>query len=52
MSRREIVRELGQFVWARKKFVLAPLLVLLLLFSLFIVAAEIPVLMPFIYALF
>lgn len=52
MSRREIVRELCQFVWFRRKFVLAPLLLLLLLFSLFIMAAEIPALTPFIYALF
>jgi hypothetical protein len=46
------VRDLGSFIRQRKKYVLAPLVILLLLMSIFILLAEIPVLTPFIYALF
>lgn len=46
------VRELAAFVLQRKKYVLAPILIILLLMAFFILVAEIPVLTPFIYAVF
>ena len=52
MERWSIIKELIQFLLERKKFFLAPLVVILLLMVLFILLAEIPALTPFIYALF
>lgn len=52
MGRWYIVREFGRFLVERKKYLLAPLVVMLLLMAAFILLAEIPVLTPFIYALF
>jgi len=52
MGRWDIVREFGRFLVERKKYVLAPLVVIFLLMAAFILLAEIPVLTPFIYALF
>ncbi|MCF6177792.1 MAG: DUF5989 family protein [Geopsychrobacter sp.] len=46
------VRDFWTFVRQRKQFVLAPILILLILMALFILLAEIPVLTPFIYAIF
>lgn len=46
------IRDLATFIRQRKKYVLAPLIFLLVLMSIFILLAEIPVLTPFIYALF
>ncbi|WP_172399606.1 DUF5989 family protein [Geothermobacter hydrogeniphilus] len=48
----ETLRELSRFLLERKKFVLAPLVLALVLMSALILLAEIPVLTPFIYALF
>ncbi|MBI5443227.1 MAG: hypothetical protein HY900_18680 [Deltaproteobacteria bacterium] len=47
-----VLRDVGCFVVERKKFVLAPLLVILALMTLFVLLAEIPALTPFIYAIF
>jgi len=52
MSRMQSVRDFLAFISQRKKLVFAPVAVLLLLMALFILLAEIPVLTPFIYALF
>lgn len=46
------IRDLCLFVVQRKKFVLAPVLIILLLMAVFVLIAEIPVLTPFIYAIF
>lgn len=44
--------ELLAFLRERKKWALAPLVIILLLMAVFIFIAEIPVLAPFIYAVF
>lgn len=46
------IRDLIAFIRERRKFVLAPLIIVLVLMAVFILLAEIPVLTPFIYALF
>jgi len=45
-------RDLGGFLRKRKGMILAPIIVILVLMAVFILLAEIPVLTPFIYALF
>jgi uncharacterized membrane protein len=52
MSWYQTVADLWSYVKEQKKFVLAPLIIVLILMAIFIVLAEIPVLTPFIYALF
>ncbi len=52
MGKLSIVGEFWQFLKVRKKFWLAPILVVLLLLSLVIVLAQGSALAPFIYALF
>jgi len=52
MGRWSIIKELVQFLLERKKYFLAPLVLILLLMILFIVLAEVPALTPFIYAVF
>lgn len=52
MLRLEILHELMRFLFERKKFVLAPLIIALFLMALLIIFAEIPALTPFIYAIF
>jgi hypothetical protein len=52
MSRISILRELWEFMRARKKWWLGPLILILILLSLLIVFAEGSALAPFIYALF
>jgi hypothetical protein len=52
MQRLSIIRELLQFLLERRKFFLAPLVIILILMILFILLAEIPALTPFIYAIF
>lgn len=52
MARLDLIRELASFFLSRKKYFLAPFLVALVLMALFVLIAEIPVLTPFIYALF
>ena len=47
-----VLRELSLFVVQRKKYILAPIIVILLLMAAFVLVAEIPVVTPFIYALF
>ena len=44
--------DLLRFLAERKKWALAPLVILLILMAVFIFIAEIPVLTPFIYAIF
>ena len=45
-------KDLFAFMRERKKFILAPLIILLVLMAVFVLLAENPVLTPFIYALF
>ena len=52
MSWMTTIKDLFAFICERKKFVLAPLVIILVLMAVFILLAEIPVLTPFIYALF
>jgi len=48
----EFLRDLWQFMQVRKKFWLAPIIILLLLFGILIVFAEGTAVAPFIYTLF
>ncbi|MDA0874628.1 MAG: DUF5989 family protein [Bacteroidetes bacterium] len=52
MGKLQLLGEFWQFLKVRKKFWLAPILVILLLLSLVIVLAQGSALAPFIYALF
>lgn len=52
MSWMVTIKDLFAFMRERRKYVLAPLVIILLLMAVFILLAEIPVLTPFIYALF
>lgn len=52
MSKARVVRELGQFLMEQKKFWLAPIVLILVLFGLLVIFAETSVLAPFIYTLF
>lgn len=52
MSRVRIISELWFFIKARKKFIFMPVIFMLILFGLLAFIVEIPVLTPFIYALF
>lgn len=52
MGKLRVLGEFWQFLKVRKKFWLAPILVVLLLLSLVIVLAQGSALAPFIYALF
>lgn len=51
-SRFEILKELWDFMKVRKKFWLAPIIIILILFGLLIVLTQGTALAPFIYALF
>jgi len=52
MSRLKTIKDLWLFIREQKKFILAPLILVLVLMAIFILLAEIPVLAPFVYALF
>jgi hypothetical protein len=52
MSKLYIIVEFWQFLRVRKKYWLAPIIIMLLLFGLLIVLTEGSALAPFIYALF
>jgi hypothetical protein len=52
MARRSIVRELWDFMRVRKKWWLAPLLIILFLVSTLLVLVQGSALAPFIYTLF
>ncbi len=52
MGKLELLADLWQFLRVRKKFWLAPIIIVLLLLSLLIVATQGSALAPFIYALF
>ena len=52
MGKLEILGDFWQFLRVRKKFWLAPIVIVLLLLSLLIVATQGSALAPFIYALF
>lgn len=52
MKRTSIVKEFWQFMKVRKKFWLAPIIVVLLLLGFLIVFTQSSALAPFIYALF
>ncbi len=52
MSCWSTIREFGNFIRQRKKYVLAPVIFILVLMAIIILLAEIPVLTPFIYAPF
>lgn len=47
-----MIRDVWGFLKERRAYFLAPVILLLLLVSIFVLAVEIPVLTPFIYALF
>ena len=51
-SRFAPVAELAGMIWYRKAWLLAPLLVAIALVLLFVTVAEMPVLIPFFYAVF
>ena len=51
-GRLRVLRELFGFLRERRSYALAPIIIILGLMALFAVIAEIPVLTPFIYALF
>lgn len=46
------VRDVLGFIKQRRRYVLAPIIIILVLMSIFILLAEVPVLTPFIYAMF
>lgn len=46
------IRDFAGFIKQRRMYVLAPVIIILVLMSIFILLAEIPVLTPFIYAIF
>ena len=52
MGKLQILGEFWQFLKVRKKFWLAPIVIVLVLLSVIIVAAQGSALAPFIYALF
>ena len=52
MARYEIIRELWDFMRARKKFWLGPIILILLVFGLLLIFAETSAVAPFIYTLF
>lgn len=52
MSKLSMLREVGRFIGARKRYVLVPMIVVLLLFGVILVVAEGSALAPFIYTLF
>jgi len=52
MTTIELARQIGGFIRARKRYVLVPLILALLLIGLLVVLAETSPLSPFIYPLF
>ena len=52
MSKLAIVKEFWEFLKVRKKFWLAPIVIILVLLSLLIIFAESSAVAPFIYTLF
>jgi hypothetical protein len=52
MGKLEIVRELFAFIWVKKKWWLAPVIVFLLVLGILIVFSESSAVAPFIYTLF
>lgn len=52
MKRGELIRDLWAFLKERRAYFLAPVILLLLIVSIVVLVVEIPVLTPFIYALF
>ena len=52
MARMELLKELWEFMKVRKRFWLAPILLILVLFGLLLVFTESSAVAPFIYTLF
>lgn len=52
MGKLKLLREFGQFLMVRKKFWIAPIVIVLLLLSVLIVLTQGSALAPFIYTLF
>lgn len=52
MGKLKVAGELWHFIRKRKKFVILPLILFLVLMAVVVLIFEIPVLTPFIYALF
>ena len=52
MGKRDVLRQLGEFLKYRKKYWLMPIVFLLVLVGLLLVLAEKSVIAPFIYTLF
>ena len=47
-----LFKDLGGYFAERKRYLIAPILIILVLMALFAIGAEIPVITPFLYALF
>lgn len=52
MGKAALLKELGQFMWQRKKWWLAPIVIMLVLLGLLIVLSSGSAVAPFIYTLF
>lgn len=52
MGKAAFIKELGQFMWQRKKWWLAPIIIMLVLLGLLIVLSSGSAVAPFIYTLF
>jgi len=52
MSKASIIKEFWEFIRIRKKYILAPIILVLILLSLLVMFAETSAVAPFIYTLF
>jgi hypothetical protein len=52
MSKMSIIKELCEFIAERKKYILAPILIILVLLSVLVIFAQSSAVAPFIYTLF
>jgi hypothetical protein len=52
MAKHEMIKELWDFMKVRKKFWLAPIIIILVLFGLLLVFTETSAVAPFVYTLF
>jgi len=52
MSKLSIIKEFWEFIKVRKRYVLAPIVIILLLLSLLIIFAQTSAVAPFVYTLF
>ncbi|MCK5215989.1 MAG: hypothetical protein KAR05_11635 [Candidatus Omnitrophica bacterium] len=52
MSKLSIIKELYEFITERKKYILAPIIIILVLLSVLVIFAQSSAVAPFIYTLF